>query len=377
MVKRRIVKMLKAFLNARYRRHCKRGRSNTVLLLSRQSNTLSTDFRLIEEQVGKLDGWSCTTCIQMLDGGLGSKIAYALHMLQEVKLLAQCKICFIEGYNPALSLLDMESVSLPGNTPNDSAPTSPVVMQIWHAGGMYKKFGFMCLDTPEGRSTQSARLLQMHRNCSWIVVSGEAARRPFAEALGYPVERVVALGRPSFDLLLSAAENAKDKEHPKPRIVFAPTLHRTQDELAFDELRAALETSDWASDYELIWSYHPVATLDAAQSTSQLLASADLLVTDYSSIVYDAAILAKPVFFYVPDIDEYRRSPGLITDPGKTSPSLCLVTPDELMAAVDALAKHGSYPQDELHAFIGRSLDACTPGSTERIVRFAIEQVGR
>ena len=384
-MKRLFVTLLRALLNARYRRCCKQPRRNAILFLSRQSNKLSQDFVLLKEQAEKLEGWETVTCVKMLDGGLSAKIGYALHMLQEVKLLAECRICFVEGYNPALSLIDMQSEQLKDDARNNTAPIQPVVIQLWHATGMYKKFGFLCTGTSEGRSEQDAQLYRMHRNYSWIVTSGESARKPYADALGYPAERCVALGHPSCDLLYRSSAHAKEraqerypqlKDHKKPVVLFAPTLHRTQDVTAFDQLRTALEANAWSSNYELIWSYHPVLTPDDVDRvpTSVLLRSADMLVTDYSSIVYDAAILHCPVAFYVPDIDAYRASPGLITDPVLTSPGICSKTPTELMGFIDRCLENNAYPSIELDAFIGDSLSACQPGSTKRILEFALQQ---
>lgn len=384
-MKRFFVSVLRALLNARYRRYAKRPCRNAILFLSRQSNKLSQDFALLKDAAAKLPGWECITCVKMLDGGLAAKVGYALHMLREVKLLAQCRICFVEGYNPALSLLDMQSCELGGGARNSTVPVEPVVIQLWHATGMYKRFGFLATGTSEGRSEEDAQLFCMHRNYSWIVTSGESAREPYAQALGYPVERCVALGHPSCDLLYGdpapAQKRAQERYpqlvgHKKPVILFAPTLHRTQEETSFDELRRALEASPWSQDYELIWSYHPVLTPgDTGRApTSVLLRSADLLVTDYSSIVYDAALLKCPVAFYVPDIDEYRASPGLISDPVASSPQVCQSTPQKFMDFADACLKRGEYPQEALDAFIGDSLSACQPGSTQRILDFALRQ---
>lgn len=391
-IKRLAVGMLSKMLNHCYQAQLKKApRRNLALFLSRQSNKPSADFSMIARELEGRPGWETKMCVKMLDGGLSDKVEYARHMFEEVRLLAQCRICFVEGYNPALSLLDLESEQVNTTAFNTACPTQPLVLQLWHASGMYKKFGFLAAGTAEGRSVAQAKLFKMHRNYSWIVTSGTSACAPYAAALGYPAERAVALGRPSCDLLYQDSkpfiERAR-KRYPqlhangKPVILFAPTLHRTQDVTEFDKLRNAIEKSPWAANYELIWSYHPVLTPNDTERipTGTLLRCADMLVTDYSSIVYDAALLKCPVAFYVPDIDEYRESPGLITDPVATSPSICFAEPEALMRFIsNALPadRERAYDSAPLVAFVGKSLDACAPGSTKRIVDFALERASK
>ena len=41
---------------------------------------------------------------------------------------------------------------------------------------------------------------------------------------------------------------------------------------------------------------------------TDLMAAADVLVTDYSSIMFDFSVTRKPVIFFVPDWDDYTGS---------------------------------------------------------------------
>jgi CDP-glycerol glycerophosphotransferase (TagB/SpsB family)/glycosyltransferase involved in cell wall biosynthesis len=67
--------------------------------------------------------------------------------------------------------------------------------------------------------------------------------------------------------------------------------------------------------------------------TNVVLGLTDLLVTDYSSIFFDALSSGIPVVHYVPDLEEYRSSRGLYLPEDQLPGPVC-VTRDELVAHV-------------------------------------------
>ena len=84
-------------------------------------------------------------------------------------------------------------------------------------------------------------------------------------------------------------------------------------------------------------------------SSIDLLEFADCVVTDYSAIAFEAGLLKKPVWFYVPDIEEYRVSPGLNIDPLNEFPDGSFIDPLILSKTViDAFARmeQGTRPED-------------------------------
>ncbi|MDO4890531.1 MAG: CDP-glycerol glycerophosphotransferase family protein [Coriobacteriaceae bacterium] len=382
------VRLLSVLLDAWYAACSLGGRKQQALFLSRQSDDMSVDFTLLAEALQRRGDWDIVARTKMVEDGSAGAVALVARMFGDVRALAKCRMCFVEGYNPAVSLLHLQGDAAPASpgVVNNRFPAQPVVMQVWHAAGHFKKFGYEALDTPEGRSSRDAEIFRMHRNYSWVACSGEGAREGFAQAFACPVERVVALGHPSFDELYEPAPDACERMHraypgiddAKPIVVFAPTLHRQEGNRRFEELKAAIEADPRANGYNLLWSFHPVSLQgsEIRVTTRELLRSASLVVTDYSSVVYDAAILGVPFAFYTPDIDEYRISPGLATDPGTLAPGLCLDSPDALLDFLDRVFADGvearGYPDAERDAFVGTTLSACGPGSAERIVDFTL-----
>ena len=61
----------------------------------------------------------------------------------------------------------------------------------------------------------------------------------------------------------------------------------------------------------------------------ELLYSADILITDYSSLMWDFSLTGKPCFIYADDIDEYEREHGFYM-PSSQWPYPIARTNDEL-----------------------------------------------
>ena len=78
------------------------------------------------------------------------------------------------------------------------------------------------------------------------------------------------------------------------------------------------------------------------------MAVADVLVTDYSSVMFDFAVTGKPMLFLVPDLEEYAgRTRGLYLDLAEIAPGPLLDSTDDVIAAltgtVGAATPHQGY----------------------------------
>jgi CDP-glycerol glycerophosphotransferase len=65
-------------------------------------------------------------------------------------------------------------------------------------------------------------------------------------------------------------------------------------------------------------------------NVAELYLAADVLVTDYSSSMFDFSVTGKPMIFLAPDIDEYKSMRGFYFDFEKMAPGPILRSPKEL-----------------------------------------------
>lgn len=199
------------------------------------------------------------------------------------------------------------------------------VIQIWHACGAFKKFG---LDVA---NCNVKKEIKSHRQYYAAIVSSKDVVPIYAKAFGIEERRVLPLGTPRTDRLLAAGYIEKQKQlhlekHPedegKKILVYAPTFREGPE--GYVEYKPGI---DWEAlshflgpnrillihnhpnvDYDLLEgkTYYNIRNAQD-ENTNDLLAICDVAMTDYSSIVFEAALLNKPMIYYCPDLKEYNR----------------------------------------------------------------------
>lgn len=373
--KKLFIQVSSAVFNALYSLFDGKTRRNEALFVSRQTNVPPDDFVAVGEEL-RAKGWTPRYHTRKLSKR--TALRYVVHVVQEIYYLSRCRICFLDRYDPVVSLIDFTYEENADNSAVHSEyPAIPVVIQMWHAFGSFKCFGYQSLDTQEGHSAQTAELFNIHRNYSWILCTGKDDCKVYAEAFGYPEDRVLPLGRPEFDTLLNLSGRQSNDvfDGGKQTVLFAPTLRKSKEsEHPFYGLREKL--GDGCSSARFVWSFHPLELhRQAPAAVSSDLLCADIVVTDYSSIVYEAALLKKRVLFYVPDIEEYRKSPGLNSDPQILAPKITFTSRESLVGYLSGLISGSvEYDQTDFDAFIGETFSSCRPGVACRVAEFALAQ---
>lgn len=255
------------------------------------------------------------------------------------------------------------------------------VVQVWHAGGAFKRFG---LDAPS-RLTRLEEY-RTHAPYTDVCVTSENVRQFYAHAFGVDMEVVKALGSPRTDALLDGEKlkNSRDiicQKHPllkdKKVYVYLPTFRENEGALTdFDPmLDWAQLNNDLADDEVFIIGRHPVMKKPffkefysrikdyTVDPTPELLAVADVIITDYSSVIFDASLMDKAMVFYCPDYGNYERD--FYLDYDKELPGEIVTDHSKLLEALRRAGDEGS--REKVRAFREKQMGACDGKSTERI----------
>ena len=299
--------------------------------------------------------------------GLWGKVRYALRVVRGMYHLRTA------------GLVVVDNAWLPIHVAPHAARTT--VVQVWHAVGALKRFG---VDTAPPPAEPERTFL--HRYYDWVITSGEASREPWSRALRTTLDHVLALGSPRTDALLDAAAVADARArvlaaYPSLRdrrvVTYAPTFRgrgrgkRPAPGLDAKRLRAGLDPGD-----VLVLKSHPnldrslVETagfdvvVDPADDMNDLLAATDVLVTDFSSSIFEFALLRRPLVLLAGDLAQYAREPGLYVDYRTAMVGTQVVDTDGVIEAIRA----DRFDLGGYDAFIAHHLGACDGHASRRFV---------
>lgn len=253
------------------------------------------------------------------------------------------------------------------------------VVQLWHSCGLMKKIAFDAKeDIPKNYKGN------MFGNYSYLTMSAEVCVPVHARALRLPAERIRATGICRTDYYFDKAWNEKCREnfyrkYPQAKgkkiALWAPTFrgNAAMPRLdGLDEIKNAAKLLE--KDWYFVIKAHPHVDAHGMVSncdipTEELYALADVLITDYSSVLFDYLIYKKPAVLFAPDLAQYETNRGFYLD-YNTVPYPHTATEEELVGAVTDCDLWSREHAAEIDAFRELYTGACDGAATGRILRW-------
>ncbi len=253
------------------------------------------------------------------------------------------------------------------------------VIQLWHSGGLLKKMGYDAEDDfPKyyhGKITA---------NYDHVTVSAPACVKYWERAWRMQHGIVFADGISRTDIYFDESWNNEarikfEKIHPdavgKKICVYAPSFSGNASNprcmgMESGIVEAAGKLSD---DWYFCFSLHPhlkdkYMRYSEKMTTSELLPVADLLITDYSSVLFDYSIYKKPFLLFCPDYDDYKKKRGFYKDPADF-PAPLIKSSSELVSVIRN-EKWKDF-KDKYEEFYRTYMGRCDGKATSRILRSA------
>ncbi|MCI1880878.1 MAG: CDP-glycerol glycerophosphotransferase family protein [Sporolactobacillus sp.] len=244
-------------------------------------------------------------------------------------------------------------ITTEGNYPfkKDHIDKQQKVIELWH-GFPLKAMGMM-----DASETNKNQIASYWRNVDAVISYSDIYNRSMEKCFGIPQDKFYITGSPRNDLLFQTDGKQKltkifkmNEPIGQERFIFyMPTwrhtnrLNRSDGKLNIDHLfgmnefnQVEFETFLKRHHYKLIVKLHPadesvllphlqnsstvyLLTTDLLEKNNMdiydLLAGADMLITDYSSVYFDFLLLDRPLVFTPVDLQAYQQSRGFILQP--------------------------------------------------------------
>lgn len=229
-----------------------------------------------------------------------------------------------------------------------------IVLQTWH-GSMFKRIG---LDRPNPPAS-TRKALEIEKS-KWTALLSQNRHSSEIFATAYAWNGVLfEEGYPRNDSMIwsnGAALRARLGIRAEQTVVlYAPTWRdNAETKLAFLDPEQLRE--DLGDDFIVMVRGHSrtlsIATGSRAAGVidvttypdvSELFLAADVLITDYSSLMFDYSVTGKPMIFFVPDLDEYRDDiRGVYFDLAVEAPGPVVYRQEEVLRSLRRLSEDRS-----------------------------------
>ncbi|MBR6165062.1 MAG: CDP-glycerol glycerophosphotransferase family protein [Clostridia bacterium] len=225
-----------------------------------------------------------------------------------------------------------------------------IYINTWHGAGT-KKIGNAC----NGRKDYDFSAVDL------MLVQSNFEREIFLRDFLCNPQAIRRIGFPRNDELFSLTDERKSELRarfhiPKNRkvVLYAPTWRDSRDGGMTYEFAPPIHIDRWrtelSGEYVLLFRMHTFTTkfemtyddfavdVSGYENLNEILAITDVLVTDYSTIVYDAAIAGIPFICFGFDYDTYREERGFYYDLRQVYPGGVLSTEDEVIRRIRQVA---------------------------------------
>lgn len=290
---------------------------NKITFATYRTTELDGNFKFIYNKINEdnLD-YKCNMLFKKYNSSLLGKADYLLHMISAGYHMATSKFFIIDDYYfPVYAIKPRKENKF---------------IQVWHACGAFKKFGYSVIGKGYGASDDYIEDIPIHSNYDAVLVSSKEVIPYYAEAFNMDAGKILPIGVPRTDIFFDMEEKYRIEKNffdkypdlkNKKIILYAPTFRgRGQTTVSFDmTLDFDMISKNLKEDEVMVLKMHPfvkaridskwrnIIDLSDSMDINELMIMSDLLITDYSSVVFEFSLMDKPIIMYSPDREEYIK----------------------------------------------------------------------
>jgi len=352
------IRMLHRFLNA-----IRRNDGRHILFMSEtrvpiSGNLKAIDDRMKERELDKdfIISYSFSKTLQQ------SKLKTFFTWSRLLWLIAKQDYIFVDDYVPIFKTIKLSDKTK--------------LIQVWHAGVGFKSVGYSRF----GKSGSPMPKDSCHRKYDYALVGSKGLIPVYEEVFGIDRDHFIATGLPRLDNYLNVDKITayKDKFYAdfpalkgRKIIMFAPTYRGTTQKDAYYpydkiDMHGIAKLCE-EEKYAFLFKMHPFITekvdipqayttyikdVSAYGDINEMFYVTDILITDFSSNIYEFSLQHKPMIFYAFDKDFYQLTRGVHRTLEEAPGNVC-ETFDEVIDVI----KNENYSYDKLDSFLKESFD--------------------
>lgn len=341
-------------------------KKNKITFISYKSDKIEGDFKLIANQLIKKEKYQLEFILIKYNKSILGDFLYLINCIKQVYHINTSSVVILDYNNYVVSKFKKKEVK---------------VVQLWHASGAIKKFG------------NDVKRRYKIKGYDYVLSTSPVWKKYYSTAFNVKEENVIELGIPRNDKLFSKKKVEKyvksvNDMFPiikgKKVILFAPTFRGDHiKDARHEEIHLDYIQSKLGDDYVILYKLHPwigdkfisnsSKVINANNvSIAKLLSASDYLISDYSSIIFDFSIFEKPIILYTPDLEEYKKEPGIYLDYEKEVPGPICKSEDEIIE----LIRNNCFSMEKVKLFKNKFFKYKDTLSTERVVTFIEELIG-
>lgn len=353
-------------------------RQRKILFVENHTGQLSDNFILLKELLLQENYEISEHYLKVSTSGWGQVVCRSIRLIWD---MATAKCVFLNESNSLFGAFTIRQ--------------DTKLIQLWHACGAFKKWGYSVADKSFGDDREELDRFPGHRNYDLVSVSGQDVCWAYEEAFGLKSKPGVVkpLGVSRTDVYFSEKKKQQAYTHLKELklplkgrkiILYVPTFRgdirtaKAPDGLNLSELYLLNE------EYVVLIKQHPFVKgqmeipeqyrdfcieITDELTTEELLMVSDICVTDYSSVVFEYALLNKPILFFAYDLEEYYDERGFYYPYEEFVPGPVVETTDALVQEIKQIA---DFDRDKIDAFRKKYMSGCDGHATERIIEYVL-----
>ncbi len=372
---KRAIYFLEKFINIIYQivSHLTPKKGNRILLMS-ETRSMGGNLQALDERLkvrGLDKSFRISYCFsKTLER---SKIRILLIWLKLAFMTGRQDFIFVDDYVPFFKYINVH-------------PKTKLI-QVWHAGVGFKSVGYARF----GEKGSPYPYASSHRKYDYVIVGGEALRDVYAEVFGVDREKCLPYGLMRMDGYLDQDKINRFKEqfyqeykHLKGKkiILFAPTFRGNGQRNAYYPFEILEQDKIYemcGTEYVFLIKMHPFVTekieiapeyqeriidFSAFPDINSLFYVTDILITDYSSNIYEFSVLNKPIIFFAYDKYEYELIRSVHRTLEKNAPGKVCQTLDEVVDAIE----NQDFELEKLQKFVNENVDNLEGNSCDKVI---------